>query len=309
VRRTAAAPNADGRPRGTSTTKDFLIMSDKTVWFITGAGRGMGVDIARAALDAGHAVVATGRSANKVNAAVGAHDDLLVVELDITDPTSAQAAVDAALSRFGRIDVLVNNAGNFVAGFFEEIRPEELRAQMETNFFGPLNVTRAVLPIMRAQRAGHVVTISSTAGLIGQAFVSAYAASKFALEGWMESLAIEVAPFGIRTTVVEPGFFRTELLSADSTRYAEPSIDDYAENTRDTITAWNGMNGRQGGDPAKLARALVELAGLDAPPARWVAGADAVEGVEKKARELLAQVDAHRDLSSSLAHDVDVVSA
>jgi NAD(P)-dependent dehydrogenase (short-subunit alcohol dehydrogenase family) len=284
-------------------------MSDKKVWFITGAGRGMGVDIARAALDAGHTVVATGRSTDKVHAAVGPHDDLLVVELDITDATSAQAAVDAALTRFGRIDVLVNNAGNFVAGFFEEIRPEDLRAQMETNFFGPLNVTRAVLPAMRAQRAGHVVTMSSTAGLIGQAFVSAYAASKFALVGWMESLAAEVAPFGIRTTVVEPGFFRTELLSADSTRYAEPSIDDYAETTRQTITDWTAMNGQQGGDPAKLARALIQLVALDAPPARWVAGADAVQGVDQKAKDLLAQVDAHRELSSSLAHDDAEVSA
>ena len=189
-------------------------MSEKKVWFVTGAGRGMGVDIARAALAAGHAVVATGRDPERVTAAVGAHDDLLTVALDITDPASAQAAVDAAVERFGRIDVLVNNAGNFYAGFFEEITPADFRAQIETNLFGPLNVTRAVLPVMRAQRAGHVVTITSTAGLIGQEFCTAYAASKFALEGWMESLTPEVAPFGIRTMVVEPGFFRTELLTA-----------------------------------------------------------------------------------------------
>jgi NAD(P)-dependent dehydrogenase (short-subunit alcohol dehydrogenase family) len=278
-------------------------MSDKKIWFVTGAGRGMGVDIAQAALAAGHAVVATGRDADRVASAVGAHDDLLVVELDVTDPASAEAAVGAALERFGRIDVLVNNAGNFYAGFFEEISPDDFRAQVETNLFGPLNVTRAVLPVLRAQRAGHVVTISSTAGLIGQEFTSAYAASKFGLEGWMESLAPEVAPFGIGTTVVEPGFFRTDLLTPESTSYAEPSIDDYAERTRQTVTAWNGMNGRQGGDPAKLARALVQLIGGDEPPTRWVAGADAVQGVEQKARDLLAQVDAHRELSSSLAHE------
>jgi len=278
-------------------------MSDKKIWFVTGAGRGMGVDIAQAALAAGHAVVATGRDADRVASAVGAHDDLLVVELDVTDPTSAGTAVSAAVDRFGRIDVLVNNAGNFYAGFFEEITPDDFRAQVETNLFGPLNVTRAVLPVLRAQRAGHVVTISSTAGLIGQEFTSAYAASKFALEGWMESLAPEVAPFGIGTTVVEPGFFRTDLLTPESTSYAEPSIDDYAERTRQTVTAWNGMNGRQGGDPAKLARALVQLIGGDEPPTRWVAGADAVQGVEQKARDLLAQVDAHRELSSSLAHE------
>jgi NAD(P)-dependent dehydrogenase (short-subunit alcohol dehydrogenase family) len=278
-------------------------MSDKKVWFVTGAGRGMGVDIARAALAAGHAVVATGRNADRVKAAIGAHDDLLVVALDVTDPASAEAAVAAAVERFGRIDVLVNNAGNFYAGFFEEISADDFRAQVETNLFGPLNVTRAVLPVLRAQRSGHVVTISSTAGLIGGEFTSAYAASKFALEGWMESLAPEIAPFGIRTTIVEPGFFRTDLLTPESTNYAAPSIADYAERTRQTVTAWNGMNGRQGGDPAKLATALVQLLGGDEPPTRWVAGADAVQGVEQKAKDLLAQVAAHRELSSSLAHE------
>jgi NAD(P)-dependent dehydrogenase (short-subunit alcohol dehydrogenase family) len=145
--------------------------------------------------------------------------------------------------------------------------------------------------------------MSSSAGLIGQEFTSAYAASKFALEGWMESLSPEVAPFGIRTMVVEPGFFRTDLLTPESTSYAEPSIEDYAERTRQTVTAWKGMNGQQGGDPAKLAKALVQLAGSQEPPVRWVAGADAVAGVEQKANDLLAQVSAHRELSSSLAHD------
>jgi len=278
-------------------------MSEQKVFFITGASRGLGVDLARAALDAGHAVVATGRSADSVAAAIGAHDDLLVAQLDVTDPASAQAAVDAAVVRFGRVDVLVNNAGNFIAGTFEEIPDADFRAQLETNFFGTLNVTRAVLPVMRAQRSGHVVSISSLAGLIGQYFCSAYAASKFALEGWMESLAPEIEPFGISTTVVEPGFFRTELLSKDSTRYAEPSIEDYRDTTTATIEAWSGMSGQQGGDPAKLARALVTLTDLEHPPARWVAGSDAIEAVEGKARQLLAQVDAHRTLSSNLAHN------
>jgi NAD(P)-dependent dehydrogenase (short-subunit alcohol dehydrogenase family) len=278
-------------------------MTDKKVWLVTGAGRGMGTDIARAALTAGHAVVATGRNAERVATAVGAHDDLLAAALDVTDPASVQAAVDAAMTRLGRIDVLVNNAGNFYAGFFEEITPEDYRAQIETNLFGPLNVTRAVLPVMRAQRSGLVVTISSTAGIVGQEFCTAYAASKFALEGWSESLTPEVAPFGIRTMLVEPGFFRTELLSQDSTRYADPAIGDYAERTRQTVTAWTGMNGQQGGDPAKLARALVQLAGSDQPPLRWAAGADAVSAVEQKAQQLLAQADAHRELSSSLAHE------
>ncbi|HEX9919581.1 MAG TPA: SDR family oxidoreductase [Pyrinomonadaceae bacterium] len=273
------------------------------VWFITGAGRGMGIDIAKAALAAGYKVVATGRNTDKVTQAVGESADLLAVKLDITNPADAEAAVKAAVDRFGRVDVLVNNAGNFYAGFFEEITPEDFRAQIETNLFGPLNVTRAVLPVMRQQRSGLVVTLSSIAGIVGQEFVSAYCASKFGIEGWMESLALEVAPFGIRTMLVEPGFFRTELLTEESTKYPETSIDDYAEKTRQTVAAWKGMNGLQGGDPAKLAKALIQLASQDEPPLRWAAGADAVQAVEQKAKNLLAQADAYRELSSSLAHD------
>src|SRR5437667_4046436 len=173
-------------------------MTEKNIWFITGAGRGMGVELAKAALAAGNAVVATGRNTDTVTKAVGKADNLLVVKLDITSPEDAQAAVKAAVERFGRIDVLVNNAGNFYAGFFEEISFEHFRAQVETNLFGPLNVTRAVLPVMRAQRSGLVVTFSSTAGIAGGEFNSAYAASKFALEGWMESLTPEVHPLGLR---------------------------------------------------------------------------------------------------------------
>jgi NAD(P)-dependent dehydrogenase (short-subunit alcohol dehydrogenase family) len=278
-------------------------MTDKKVWLVTGAGRGMGADIARAALAAGHAVVATARNTGTVTAALGQDDDLLAVKLDVTDPTDAQAAAGAAAGRFGRIDVLVNNAGNFYAGFFEEISPQDFRAQVETTLFGPVNVTRAVLPMMRAQRSGLVVAISSTAGIAGQEFCTAYAAAKFGVEGWIESLTPEVAPFGIRTMLVEPGFFRTELLTPESVTYAEPSIGDYAERTKQTIAAWNAMNGQQGGDPAKLASALVQLASQDEPPLRFVAGADAVATVEQKAKALLAQAGAYRELSSNLAHD------
>jgi NAD(P)-dependent dehydrogenase (short-subunit alcohol dehydrogenase family) len=276
-------------------------MAHKRVWFITGAGRGMGVDIAQAALAAGHAVVASGRNTDAVADAVGETDDLLVVELDITSQASAETAVQTALDHFGRIDVLVNNAGNFFAGFFEELSPEQFEAQLTTNLLGPLNVTRAVLPVMRKQRAGHVVTISSTAGIVGQEFCSAYAASKFGLEGWMESLRFEVEPFGIRTTIVEPGFFRTDLLTKESTAYADLSIDDYKERTAQTRPAWEAMSGKQTNDPAKLAKALLTVVDQQQPPLRWVAGADAVATVEQKANELLAQVEAYRDLSSSLA--------
>jgi NAD(P)-dependent dehydrogenase (short-subunit alcohol dehydrogenase family) len=280
-------------------------MSETKVWFITGAGRGLGVDIARAALAAGHAVVATARNADAIGAVLGEHDDLLAAELDVTDSVTGEKAVQAAVDRFGRIDVLVNNAGNFKAGFFEEISPEDFRAQIETTLFGPVNLTRAVLPQMRAQRSGLVMTISSTAGISAAGdFMTAYAASKFGVEGFMESLTSEVAPYGIRTMVVEPGFFRTELLSPQSTQYAAPSIPDYAERTAATVQAWKGMDGQQAGDPAKLADALVQLASQGEPPLRFVAGSDAVEAVEEKARLLLAQADVHRDLSATLAHEV-----
>jgi NAD(P)-dependent dehydrogenase (short-subunit alcohol dehydrogenase family) len=257
-------------------------MADERVWFITGAGRGMGVDIARAALAAGYAVVATGRNTEAVTDALGEAGDPLVVELDITSLASAEAAVQATLERFGRIDVLVNNAGNFYAGFFEELTPEQIERSLTTNLVGPMNVTRAVLPVMRKQRSGHIVTITSTAGIVGQEFCSAYAAAKFGVEGWMESLRFEVEPLGIHTTIVEPGFFRTELLEKESTAYADLSIDDYAERTAQTRPAWEAMSGKQGGDPAKLAKALVTIVDQDQPPMRWVAGTDAVETVEQK---------------------------
>jgi len=279
-------------------------MTMKQVWLITGAGRGMGVDIAKAALAAGHSVVATGRDPKKVAAAIGNHDNLLAVKLDVTRPEEAQTAIETAVRKFGRIDVLVNNAGNFYAGFFEELSPEQVRNQIETLLFGPMNVTRAVLPVMRKQRSGLLLTLSSTAGITGQMFCTAYAAAKFGIEGWIESLTPEIAPFGIRTMLIEPGFFRTELLSTQSTTYAAPSIDDYADRTRQTVAAWSGMNGKQGGDPVKLAKAIVQLAGLKEPPARFAAGADAIQTFEAKAHALLAQASAYRDLSSSLTHDI-----
>jgi NAD(P)-dependent dehydrogenase (short-subunit alcohol dehydrogenase family) len=278
-------------------------MTEKKVWLITGAGRGLGVDIAKAALAAGHAVVATGRDAARVAAAVGDHDNLLAIKLDVTRPQDAQAAVEAAVTKFGRIDILVNNAGNFFAGFFEELGPEQIRNQIETLLFGPMNVTRAVLPMMRRQRSGLLLTMSSTAGIAGQLFCTAYAAAKFGIEGWMESLTPEIAPFGIRTMLVEPGFFRTELLTKDSTTYAQPTINDYAEKTKEIVAAWKSMDGKQGGDPAKLADALVKLVALKEPPTRFAAGADAVKTFEAKANALLAQAQAQHKLSTSLGYD------
>jgi NAD(P)-dependent dehydrogenase (short-subunit alcohol dehydrogenase family) len=278
-------------------------MRGKKVWFITGAGRGMGVDIAKAALAAGNAVVATGRTPDAVSKAVGAADDLLVVKLDVTSRADAEAAVQAAVDRFGRIDVLVNNAANFYGGYFEELTPEQIERQLATGLIGPMNVTRAVLPVMRKQRSGHIMSISSSAGLSGFEFNSAYAAAKFGLEGWMESLQPEVAPFGISTTIVNPGFFRTELLTQESATYATPSIEDYADRHAERVQWYEAMHGQQSGDPAKLARALVTIASQEPPPRRFIAGADAIAIAEQKVADLQQQINAYRDLSTSLALD------
>src|SRR5436189_1735911 len=277
--------------------------TDKKVWFVTGAGRGMGVDFAMAALAAGYAVVATGRDTDAVANAVGKSDDLLVVKLDVTNGVDAAAAARAAVDRFGRIDVLVNNAANFFAGYFEELTPEQIERQVKTALIGPMNVTRAVLPVMRKQRSGHIISISSGAGLLGFAFCSAYAASKFGLEGWMESLQQEVAPFGITTTIVNPGFFRTELLEPASVTYAQPSIEDYADRTAEQLKWWQAQSGQQGGDPSKLAKALVTIASEAQPPRRFIAGTDAIATAEQKVADLQAQIAAYRDLSTSLALD------
>jgi NAD(P)-dependent dehydrogenase (short-subunit alcohol dehydrogenase family) len=263
----------------------------------------MGVDFAKAALAAGYAVVATGRDTEAVRTAVGEAEDLLVVQLDVTSPGDAEAAVKAAVDRFGRIDVLVNNAANFYGGYFEELTPAQIEDQLATGLIGPMNVTRAVLPVMRTQRSGHIMSISSGAGLSGFEFNSAYAAAKFGLEGWMESLQPEVEPFGITTTIVNPGFFRTELLTRESTNYAEATIEDYAESNAAQREFWESMNGKQGGDPAKLAQALLTITNEAQPPFRFIAGADALAQAEEKLAERRRQIDAYRDLSSSLALD------
>ena len=257
-------------------------MTNKKVWFVTGTSRGMGVDFAKAALAAGNAVVATGRNMNAVAKAIGESDDLLVVKMDVTSPADAESAVQTAVDRFGRIDVLVNNAANFYGGYFEELTPEQIERQLATSLIGPMNVTRAILPVMRKQCSGHIIAISSGAGLMGFEFNSAYCAAKFGLEGWMEALQPEVAPFNIHTTVVNPGFFRTELLTQESATYATPSIAEYADRHAARVQWYEAMNGRQAGDPAKLARALVTIAGQEQPPRRFIAGADAIAIAEQK---------------------------
>jgi NAD(P)-dependent dehydrogenase (short-subunit alcohol dehydrogenase family) len=252
-----------------------------------------GVDIAKAALAAGYRVVATGRDTDKVAEALGESANLLIGKLDITKPADAESAVKAAVDKFGRIDVLVNNAANFYAGFFEEL----------TSLIGPMNVTRAVLPVMRKQRSGLIITISSTAGLIGFEFGTAFVASKFGIEGWMQSLQAEIEQFGIDTIIVNPGFFRTEFLTEESTNFAERTIEDYNESGMKQMEFWKGYNGQQSGDPAKLAQALITISSKEKPPRRFIAGADAVGTAEKVAATLQQQTDAYRELSSSLTYD------
>jgi NAD(P)-dependent dehydrogenase (short-subunit alcohol dehydrogenase family) len=276
---------------------------NKKVWFITGAGRGMGVDIAKAALAAGYKVVATGRIPEKIVKVLDDDENLLVVKLDVTSPSDAEAAVKAAVEMFEKIDVLVNNAANFYGGYFEELTSEQIESQLRTALIGPMNVTRAVLPVMRKQRSGYIISVSSGAGLSGFEFNTAYAASKFGLEGWMESLQPEVAPFGIHTTIVNPGMFRTELLTEESATYADPSIEDYSGRRERNQDAYVSQNGKQAGDPAKLAEALIKISKEERPPRRFIAGADAVGIAEQKIADLEAQIKAYRDISTSMAHE------
>lgn len=278
-------------------------MPDRKVWFITGAARGMGRSFVCAALDKGHAVVATGRRPDDLTKIFGEREDLLAARLDVTSVDEATQAVAAAVDCFGRIDVVVNNAGASFKGFFEEMSPSQVDEQLATNLLGPMNVTRAVLPVMRERRCGHVISISSGAGLMAFEYSSVYAASKYGLEGWMEALAQEVAPFGIHTTIVNPGFFRTTLASPESLVWPHLNVDDYAERSAAQRQWWQAQDGHQSGDPEKLAEALMTIASMDPPPRRFIAGADVIALAERKVAELQDQIEAHRTLSSSL--DVD----
>jgi NAD(P)-dependent dehydrogenase (short-subunit alcohol dehydrogenase family) len=279
------------------------------VWLITGAAGGMGAAFTTAALAAGDAVVATGRHPGTVADVLGESPELLVVRLDVTSVDEAHAAVDGAVARFGRIDVLVNNAGASFKGYFEEMSPEQVAQQLAVNLLGPMNVTRAVLPVMRRQRSGHLVAISSGAGLLGFEYSSVYAASKAGLESWMSALDQEVAPFGIHTTIVNPGFFRTGLASPESLIWPALAIDDYTERSAAQRTWWTAQDGRQPGDPAKLARALLTILDEDPPPRRFIAGADVIQLAQRKIDQLRDDIDSHRDLSTALSFEAHVQPA
>jgi len=263
-------------------------------WFITGAGRGIGHEIARAAVDAGENVVVTGRKADDIESAfadAAAGNRLLALALDVTEGSQAAAAAKAAVERFRAIDVLVNNAGYGQLGFFETLTPEQLERQCATNVFGLFNVTRAVLPQMRAQRSGHVLNISSIGGVVGFGGAPAYTSSKFAVEGFSEDLAIDLRPFGIRLTIVEPGFFRTDFLDDSSVKYGEIDVEDYAAATAEQREHYGERSHKQLGEPRKLGEALLRMVAADEPPLRFAAGSDAVkitrETLEKRLAELV----------------------
>ena len=270
----------------------------KKTWFITGASRGLGLEIAKAALRAGDSVVAAGRNKAAVSDILGPDGErLLTVELDVNNEAQAQAAVDAAQARFGTLEVLVNNAGYGHLGLFEETTVQDVKAQFGTNLFGVFNVTRVVLPLMRAARRGRIFNISSLAGLRGAAFGSLYCASKFALEGFSESLAQEVAPFGIQVVLIEPGPFRTDFLSADSIRFAAQEVADYDGSRSSLRASFQQRDGHQPGDPVKLAEAMVRLSQEPTPPMRFVAGTIAADAVQAKLADMQAELAHWRPLS------------
>lgn len=246
------------------------------VWLVTGASRGLGREITRAALDAGQTVVATARSAQAVRDAFADDPDRLhVLALDVTDAEAAHAVVAETLERVGAIDVLVNNAGYAELGFFETFTDAAVRRQFEVNLFGAMNVARAVVPHMRGRRSGLIVTISSVSGLVSNGGGSVYSASKFALEGWMEGFAQELAPLGVRSLLVEPGMLRTEFMDGKSASFGGIQISDYAEAVAQHRAFVDQANGAQPGDPKMLAKRIVTLASQDKTPSRLVFGDDA----------------------------------
>ena len=271
------------------------------VWLITGAGSGIGAGAAKAALKAGDRVVATGRSVAKVRSALRdvESDKLAILELDVSDEAQASSVVEQAVKRFGRIDVVLNNAGDSLLGNFEELATQDIERQFATNFWGVLHVTRAALPVMRKQRAGHIINMSSVAGAVGMKHCTAYAASKFAVEGFSQAVAEEVEKFGIKVTAIEPGFFRTDLLAPANVKWPRKRIDDYAASEVAAEEMWSPYAGQQPGNPDKLGEVLGKLAGMETPPRLFVAGSDALAMIAPALEARLKAVHAFEALSTS----------
>jgi NAD(P)-dependent dehydrogenase (short-subunit alcohol dehydrogenase family) len=275
-----------------------------SVWFITGASRGFGAEIFEKALTAGHSVVATARDPHAVAARFpDAGDHLLPVALDVLDEAQAAAAVEAAVQRFGRIDVVVNNAGRGLLSAVEEASDNAARAVFDTNVFGILNILRAVLPTLRAQRSGRIINLSSVGGFIGSAGWGIYCATKFAVEGFSEALAREVGPLGIDVVIVEPGYFRTDFLDASSLSTEGTVIDDYAETAGATRRHATDVNHAQPGDPVKAAAAIVEIGSAEGPPLRIQLGRDSFGAVADKLKFVAEEQQAWRDVAISTDHD------
>ena len=272
----------------------------KKVWFITGAGSGLGAGIARAALQAGDCVAATGRSVDKLRQALAdvASENLALIPLDVSDESQAKSAINEAMKRFGRLDVVVNNAGYCLLGNFEEMTASDLERQLSTNFYGVVNVMGAALPVMRKQQAGYVINITSLAGVIGFKHCAAYAASKFAVEGLSLSIAGEVEPFGIKLSVIEPGFFRTDLLDSRNVKWVRSSIDDYGREAS-AEDQWSAYHGTQPGDPVKFGEVLVKLSRMANPPRQFHAGSDALAAATSALEARLEELQAHASLSRS----------
>jgi NAD(P)-dependent dehydrogenase (short-subunit alcohol dehydrogenase family) len=270
------------------------------VWLVTGSASGIGAGIALAALAAGDRVVATDLDLDRLNVTyAGFGDQVLTTQLDIRDQTQAHAAVSACLEHFGRLDVLVNNAGYGQFGPFEEVEPEAIERQFATNVMGTFNVTRAVLPVLRKQRSGHVINMSSNGGFKGVAGASMYSATKFALEGFSESLAQEITGFGIKLTLVEPGAFRTDFLDSRSLKLGSGEIPDYDEYRARAQAVFAARNHQQVGDPARLGAAVVHLVNEPHPPLRFIAGADALKVVEDKLEAVAEETARWRELTLS----------
>lgn len=275
-----------------------------SVWFITGASRGFGLQIARDLLGRGHQVVATARQAAAVTEALGENDNVLAVALDVTDETQARQAVQAAVTRFGRIDVLVNNAGRGLLGAVEEATDTEVRAVYETNVFGLLTVTRAVAPVLRAQRSGTIVNISSVGGFASSPGWGVYASTKFAVEALSEALHAELQPLGVHVMVVEPGYFRTDFLDSSSLQVQQNTIDDYADGPAGKMRVTAGdRNHEQPGDPVKAAAAIIDVAESERPPVRLLLGNDTIAVVEAKIAHVQAELAQWRSISESTDFD------
>ncbi|MCP5172265.1 MAG: SDR family NAD(P)-dependent oxidoreductase [Pseudomonadales bacterium] len=268
------------------------------VWLITGGNRGLGAAIAHAAIKAGHHVAITARNPESAENHVSVEgEQLVVLRADVTSVEEMQSAVDATVAAFGRIDVLVNNAGYGQLGNFEEVSQQGVEQQFATNVFGTMHVTRAVLPVMRRQRSGRIFNISSMAGYRGFGGGAIYGASKFAVEGLSEALAEEVKDFGIQVTIVEPGYFRTDFLDSSSMKMGSIEIDDYQELSAARQKARQSYNHQQQGDPDKLAAALVFLAAQPEPPLHFAVGDDAIQAIEEKNARVQQDIDRWRTLS------------